>query len=363
MRIVCHVLTSLDFGGVEKRMDIIASFQSDMNFRHKFVAIGAGGAVERKLKCLGVDVFCLNHPTKIPSFSSILALARFFREHKPMVVHAHGAEANFHGLVAAWLARVPVRVGEEIGIPSHSAQAKFIFRAIYHLSNRVVGISNSVRNWLVESGEVPELKAVMIYNPVLLSDKARQNRIGDSFRIGFVGRLEPVKNPIALLMAFTNFAKKNPSSELFFIGDGSLRLDMEILVRDHDLHDQVRILGYQPSPVDFLLQCDIYVQPSISEGFGLALVEAMGCQLPVISTAVGGAPEIIEHGKTGWLLPVASPEAIESTLNEAYSLGREGLHAMGRNARESVLGRFEPKPYVETLESLYSTVAAENGTK
>lgn len=361
MKVVFHVVTSLDFGGVEKHMEVISSSLEHASYDHKFIAIGSGGATEKILRTLGADVFCLNLPTKIPSFSSILALARFFREHKPMVVHAHGAEANFHGLIAAWLARVPVRVGEEIGIPAHSTKAKFIFKSVYLLSHRVIGISNSVRNWLVESGEVSEPKALMIYNPVVISDVPPQNMIEETFRIGFVGRLEPVKNPIALLMAFVNFAKKAPSSELIFIGDGSLRSEIDALIRYHNLHDQVRLLGYQPRPDDFLLQCDIYVQPSVSEGFGLALVEAMGCQLPVISTAVGGAPEIIDHGKTGWLLPVASPEAIESTLYEAYSLGRDVLHVMGKNARESVLGRFDPKKYIEKLESLYNTVASEKG--
>jgi len=166
--VVIHLITTLDFGGVEKHMEVIASSLDKSSFEHIFVAIGAGGATEERLKALGARVYCLNLPTRIPSISSISALFSFFREHKPWVVHAHGAEANFHGLIAAWLARVPVRIGEEIGIPSHGLKAKFIFRHVYGISHRVVGISRSVTNWLVDSGEVPSSKATLIYNPVVL---------------------------------------------------------------------------------------------------------------------------------------------------------------------------------------------------
>ena len=72
------------------------------------------------------------------------------------------------------------------------------------------------------------------------------------------------------------------------------------------LTEKVKLWGYQSDPAELIRQCHVYVQPSISEGFGLALVEAMGCGVPVIATAVGGAPEIIKDGETGWLLPKAT---------------------------------------------------------
>jgi len=145
------------------------------------------------------------------------------------------------------------------------------------------------------------------------------------------------------------------------VGDGSLRQELERKIERHGLGRHVRLWGYQSKPEDFLFQCDIYVQPSVSEGFGLALVEAMGCGLPVIATAVGGAPEIIHHGKTGWLLPVATAESIEASLIEALQLGSDKLEVMGRDARESVVGRFEPARYVAEIEDIYRLVDAENG--
>ena len=87
---------------------------------------------------------------------------------RPAVVHAHGAEGNLFGLAAAALARVPVRIGEEIGLPDDSRRARFAFRTVYRSAHRVIGVADAVRDWLVRSGEVPPAKAIRIYNPVQL---------------------------------------------------------------------------------------------------------------------------------------------------------------------------------------------------
>ncbi len=356
--VVIHVLTSLDFGGVERHMEVIAGVLDQSRMRHIFVAIGRGGAVEEKLKALGADVRCLGQKTRIPSLGGLKSLLKLFHQERPLAVHTHGAEANFHGLLAAWLARVPVRIGEEIGIPSHSNKAKAVFRMVYSKAQCVIGISQAVTEWLINSGEVSRTKALRIYNPVQLPAQTRQTALpADVFRIGFVGRLEAVKNPLALLDAFIKFQDEGHPCELWIIGDGSERPQLEQRISKIGLTRKVRLFGYQSDPDSFIRQCHVYVQPSLSEGFGLALVEAMGCGVPVIATAVGGAPEIIENGNTGWLLPQASPELIAKALKGAWKLGPERLRDMGRRARQSVEGRFEPRHYLARIEDLYDELA------
>jgi glycosyltransferase involved in cell wall biosynthesis len=80
----------------------------------------------------------------------------------------------------------------------------------------------------------------------------------------------------------------------------------------------------------------------------------MGLGLPVVATAVGGAPEIIAHGATGWLLDDTSPSALARALKVAFQLGPATLRRIGSDARASVIGRFAPDAYVERLEALYS---------
>lgn len=359
---VIHVVTSLNFGGVERHMEVIAGALQHATMKHVFVAIGGGGAAAEKMLSMGVEIICLDRSSGIPSWAAFSALFRLFRRVRPMVVHTHGAEANFHALPAAWMAGVPVRVGEEIGIPRHSWKARLGFRLVYRFAQKVVGISEAVGRWLVDSAEVPHEKVVAIYVPVDLSDiRACEGVPTGAFRVGFVGRLEPVKNVLALFEAFVSLIEQGVNAELWIVGDGSERAELERRVIATGLAERVRLWGYQAAPSSLVRQCHVYVQPSLSEGFGIALVEAMACGVPVIATAVGGAPEIIENGSTGWLIDEPTPGSIANSLVKAHEMAPETLWHMGIQAKGAVEGRFEPLKYLQRIEALYLQQAALGG--
>lgn len=347
-----HVVTSLDFGGVERHMLAIRSASAEARYDHRFCALGSGGAAAEELTRTGHPPDVLNLRPRIPTLATLLALKRYLRSRRPAVLHCHGAEANFHGLLAGFMARVPVRLGEEIGIPNHSSLAITCFALVYRSAHRIVAISNSVRQWLIDSGEAPAEKIVRIYNPVQEPARGLERPPDGVLRVGFVGRLEPVKNATALILAAARLSGQGASIEVWIIGDGSERRQLEQLTRDSGLDGRVRFFGYQRDPASLLRQCHIYVQPSLAEGFGLALVEAMRCELPVIATNVGGAPEIIEEGQSGWIV---SPNAtdLERALAVASAMSRASLAAMGAYARQSVADRFHPTSYLHELEALY----------
>jgi glycosyltransferase involved in cell wall biosynthesis len=220
--VILNVFNSLDFGGIESRAYMIHS----SSVGHAFVAISKGGAVQERIAKEGGKVFVLNVDSKIPSFSAVRSLYHLFKTVKPDVVHCRGAEANFHGLLAAWAAGVPVRIVEEIGIPTHGRLGKALFRLVYMFSHRVVAISDAVQNWLVDNREVLRSKTVRIYNPVQVERHDNKNRVApcDSvFRICFVGRLEEVKNPTSLIRAVSLLRNENIPVELVIVGDGSQR--------------------------------------------------------------------------------------------------------------------------------------------
>jgi len=359
---VLHLVASLNFGGVEKHLEIIARHSNGSQYRPIFCAIAQGGATEKLLLDLGHEVICLGMDAKIPNLNAIYKLTKLILHTRPLIVHTHGAEANFHGIIAAFIARVPVRIAEEIGIPTHSNLAKLAFLIIYKLANRVIGISDSVVNWLIASGEVNIGKAVRLYNPVILPPQKKSviSKHNDVFRIGFVGRLEPVKNPMVLLKMVKRLHEAHIPVELLIVGDGSLRRALEEQVDEQMLRKQVVFFGYQDDPFQIIGECDLYIQPSISEGFGLAIVEAMSCGVPVIATAVGGAPEIIQHGVTGWIVPVSDEPSLISAVKIAIAQGPDKLCAMGISARKSVEGRFDPEHYIASLEDLYSRYIKPN---
>ena len=352
-----HIVTSLDFGGVEKHMENIASAYNDSNFKHSFIAIGLGGSSEVKLRELGFEVICLGQQAKIPSYSAVLSLFKLFKRESVTVVHTHGAEANFHGLIAAWLAGVPVRIGEEIGIPTHSRLAKIIFALAFKFSDRVIGVADAVVKWLYESGEVRKDKLIRIYNPIpVRSDVQHEDKLENSFTVIFVGRLEPVKNPLSLIYAVNQLKERGVLLSVCIVGDGSQRKLLEEEVARLGLDTSVSILGYKDDPSIYIRKSNVFIQPSYSEGLSLALIEAMGCGVPVIATPVGGAPEVIEQGVTGWLLKDSTSESVADALETAYLYGTDSLSLMGEKAHIAVKTRFNPNLYLKAVHDLYSSV-------
>lgn len=290
-----------------------------------------------------------------------MTLTRMFRQVRPDVVQTHGAEANFHGLIAARLSGVPVRIGEEIGLPSHSWKAKLVFRQVYRCAQRVIGVSNSVTSWLIANAEISQSKAVSMVSPVDIPKTivARRDSSLTTFRIGFVGRLQPLKNPLVLIEAVSRLRSEGVPAEVLLIGDGTQREMLEERAVQFGVVRHVQFLGYCDNPASWVCECDIYVQPSISEGFSIALVEAMGCGVPVLATAVGGAPEIIDDGHTGWLLESSSADHVVAALRRAWRDRRE-LAAIGEAGRSAVLTRFDPARYVRELDALYEEVQRDS---
>ena len=349
-----HVVTSLDFGGIESHMALLGDVAMQGRYRHVFCALGRGGRIERQLRKAGLEVTCLERRVRIPSMSALCALLGLIRQRRPRVVHTHGAEANFHGLPAAALARVPVRIGEEIGMPSHSWLASRLFQGAYLQADAVIGVSGQVTRWLVAREEVPAAKATTLFVPVRLPSAREQGWPDDApFRACFVGRLEPVKNLAALIDAFAGLHQVDPRAELWVIGEGSLRSSLQAQALKLSLGAAVRFFGFQLDPAPLVRQCDICVQPSLSEGFGLALVESMGCAVPVVSTRVGAAPELIQDGETGWLLEGCGADDIRAGLLRAHALTGVKRAELGRAARRAVVDRFEPGEYLSRLERIY----------
>lgn len=362
MKKIFNVFTSLDFGGVESHAKMIAKSESSKGTVHSFVALSSGGATEQYLIKNNAKVFILNQSTKIPSIKTIKHLVGFFKLHKPDIVHARGAEACFHAIIAAFIARVPVRIGEEIGIPNHSKLAKLIFKLVYLCANKVVAISDAVAHWLVLNKEVSKEKVIRIYNPVDFKIPKLQVKADNStFKIGFVGRLEPVKNPLVLVEVLANLKAKGIKVYLEFLGDGSLKQEIETLANKLNVEEQITLHGFQDKPENYIVNCDLYIQPSISEGFGIALVEAMGLGVPVIASSVGGVPEIIVDGKTGWLLSNISSETITKAVEVALNLEPSSLKSIGIAGKESVVDRFTIEKYINNLDSLYINLINKKG--
>ena len=360
---VIKVINSLDFGGIEKVFEIAARYYEGDKADVVFLALGKGGAVERAIRDLGYRVEVLGCPTRIPNFQILTRLVRFFRKERPSVVHTTGAEANFHGIIAAWFAGVPVRVAEEIGMPAHSKTAKLIFKGVYRLASEVIAVAHLVERFLLQTGEVPPEKLSVIYNPVDIRSFSGVGKDwnGEVFRILSVCRLDPIKNLDLLLKSFAavrSFTTVRDGSralplELWIIGDGPQRKHLEDLVRNLGIADVVTFWGYQANPASFYREVSLFVLPSFSEGLPVSLAEAMLTVTPCMATRIGGAPEFVEDGVNGWLIDPYDQEAFTDRLGEIIRLSPQDRRLIAERGSETARRLFTPAQYMQRIYQLY----------
>jgi len=359
-RRICHVLTTLGFGGVETRMRVLARAFKGRERAITFVALNGGGAAEVELRALGFDVLCLGAKPSVYSVGTLINLTATLRRLRPDVVHAHGAEANFHALIAGRLAGVPVRIGEEIGVPAHSAVGRFVFKQAYASASRIVAISNVVKLAIERMGEAQGNKIVVVENPVRsIAPEPVADRPTGRLRLGYIGRLVEWKEVSNVLHALATLRDRGTHYEFWVVGAGVERQALEQLTEQLGLAEFVRFFGFKDRPEDYVAACDLFILPSNDkEGFCMALVEAMAAGTPAVSTAVGIAPEVIEDGKNGWLVPPQDIPALTAALDRVAQLDREEIARVGVAARSAVLARNSPESYVARLDRLYAEALA-----
>lgn len=173
-------------------------------------------------------------------------------------------------------------------------------------------------------------------------------------RLVNVGRLNEQKGQLLLVQAMGLLAKEGLDFHLTLVGDGELRGVVEEAIRRDGLEGKVTITGWASGDVvrEEVLSAQALVLPSFAEGLPVVIMEALGLGRPVISTYVAGIPELVEPGRSGWLIPPGSVEAIASTVREVLKTPTERLEAMGAEGRRAVLERHDVRVTAASLHGL-----------
>lgn len=354
MRII-RLTTFLDYGGIESKMINLSTYSDENEWW--FCAVGKGGNAQKKIKENNKIVKCLKLAHKIPSFLTIAKLYLYFRKHKPHVVHSSGAEANFHGTIAARLAGIKIIISEEIGIPMHSRKAILIFNWVYSMSDFVVGESQTVINHLKAKYSIRKDKLKVISNFTLFLDLEKQDykTDNDPFTIVSISRLEPVKNIEGIIKAVHLLKQEKYKIRYIIVGDGRSKNSIQSLINDLNLHDEIKLAGYQNEPKKFLSQADLYVLNSFSEGFSNSLLEAMYCKIPSISTNVGAANEMIEEGISGWIVKPGNDIELFEKIKSVIQSEKSARAKIGSNAHNSVIQKYSLESHIKSLLTLYKS--------
>jgi len=395
---IVRIVSELDFGGVEQVLANSGPALVQNKGVYLFILVlGQGGRIADQLTRQGISVQILGSNSRIPNISLILRASKILFRVRPDVVHTQGAEANFHGILAAKFVGVPRIIGEEIGIPNHHSYWKWIFRYVYRQAHQVIAISEAVKGEIVRLGEVAEEKVKVLYNPVNSKGKEirekridireqgsktreegieriarkefvqwinsvrgqdegeRINKTDKSFVFVTTCRLVPIKNLERLIQAFGGLVKANPDRELRMriVGEGPERENLELRIQNSELGNQVEILGFQSNVWPFLEEADAFVLPSLQEGSSVSLAEAMSAGLPSIVTQMGGSSEILGDSNSGIFIDPLDIDSIQKAMQQMIDFSIEEREVMGDRAKKEAQ-RFSVENYIESLVAIYS---------
>jgi len=298
--------------------------------------------------------------------------ARFLREREICLVHTHDFYTNIFGILAAVLARVPVRIASRRETAGWRTEGqKFIERRVYGLSHSVIANAEAVRNQLISEGVSGE-RIVTIYNGLDLG-RVRQTAEfkpacalrelglpeGDYMLVTIVANLRHrVKNHAMFLRAARRISQKVPSARFVVAGEGDLMGNVRSMAADLGLNDKVFFIGRCKSIGELLNVSNVCVLSSTAEGFSNSILEYMAAARPVVATDVGGAREAVVDGQTGYLVRSDDDDAMAQRITELLNqpdLARE----MGKRGRQIVEQKFSCQQQLERTHQLYDRLLSQ----
>ena len=374
---ICFVHGQLGLGGAEVLRRCILAEMVRRDWPVEVVQLKRSGRLTDDVKALGVPVTTLGSRGGLFDVAGVRRLKRFLKQRKFDVVQSSQFVTNLHTGFACRSLGITNHVIEEHGIYLwKKAYHRWLDRRFNAKAAAVVACSNCVAESASQNLNLPIETIDVVHNCVgenhlqpidwawkTSDDGQRQRRLwvgGQPVEhlTGIVGTLRWEKGHRFLLEAWRRLqdsGKLSRGHHLLIVGDGPLRNELETDANDLS---NVHFVGSVSDPRSVLRNLDLFVLPSVNEGFGIAIIEAMAAGVPVVATESGGIPEVVT-AETGFLVPpkdaAALAKAIESRLQSPLS--QEVVDA----ARQRVESLFTPAKYVDCLESIYARLEGGAG--
>ncbi len=361
LRIV-EFIDSLGTGGAEKMVACLSLRLREMGHEVHVVCLRDLDVMPVPARRFLESGVSLTELGKTDGFSplAIWKLARFLKTHQINVLHAHNPLVTHYAAAAGKIARTPVVVStihgtSTLGMPRW---AEKLFAFSCEGNDRIVLVCKQVEEvFQLRYARLRDRTAV-IPNGIEADELRGVHPSGAAgeFVFGTVGRLAPVKDHMTLLAAFARVHNHCPSCRLEVLGYGELLEDLKRFSATLGLESAVKFRGWSLDIAGFLGGLDAFVLSSKSEGLSMSLLEAMAAGLPVVATAVGGTPEVVEGAGCGWL---ARP-------SDAASLAENMLRLMntpdrverGERGRKAVLERYSIHSMAGQYEELFQQLIA-----
>jgi len=327
---VLHIQRAKGIGGSERHLLALLPALRDrgIDVRMCVLEVGDGNQFIDEMRRSGVDVVVQRggsdaNPVLLPQLVSEI------RRFRPDLVHTHLVHADIYGQLAA-------RVAGVTGVSSVHGTPAFYLRQPYRAGGKLVGrlasrriaISEHVASFLRSTGLAPPERIRVVYygiDPAPWTTSPADRRkarealalLDGDVVVGIASRLIPGKGHDVLVEALARARLRCPELKLLIAGDGTERARIERAAALAGPPGTVQVLGFLPDVPAFYAACDVVAfptQPELSEGFGLAALEAMAAGKPVIASSVGSLPEVVDDGVTGVLTQPSSVDGLASAL-------------------------------------------------
>lgn len=365
LRTILHAIETGGPGGAETILLHLASRLDPARFRSVVLVPEAGWLLDR-LRENQVATHLV--PMRGRLDRTLRAMARLVRAEHVDLIHSHLPDQNFHSCLVGRMAGRKVVATYHGALDVSRARAALKMRVVRRFASATVAVSQSLAQSLRSAG-FPSERVFCIHNGVDTERfavapsgrlRAELGCANGTRLIGMVANLRRDKGYEFFVRSARLVADREPQCHFVAVGEGDQesRDLLEALVRELGLAGRFSFAGFRPDIPDVLADLDVFVLSSTSEGFSLATVEAMAAGRPVVVTRSGGPQEIVEDGRSGFLVPPADPETMAARVCDLLAnplLAKE----LGDNARRSVEQRFSLARMLAEYENLYQRLLGD----
>jgi len=359
---IAVVMTSFEPGGTERQMiELIRRLDPSRWTVHLACFEGEGTwfqrAAELAASVAEFPVKSFKHPSTV---RHLYTFAKWCRARRIAVVHATEFYSNIFALPGASLARVQARIGSRRGLNPDKSRAQLALqRAAYSCANTIVANSRAAADRLVVE-RVPAERIAVVPNGLDFDRVVTWHPRSTLRKVVVVANLRREKGHDVLIDASVDILRLVPDATFDIVGSGSELEPLLARARARGVTSAFRFLGHRDDVPERLADADIFVLPSRSEALPNAVLEAMASGLPIVTTAVGGMLELIDHGRTG-LLAAAGDAASLAEQIARVMLDPAFAARLGRAARDDARSRYSFERMIAGFERVYLDALAKQG--
>ena len=360
---ILNIVHSLDIGGMENGLVNLINRTDPNIFFHDVCCLSRSGRFAKRIVRDDCRIFSL-HKKKSYDLAMHCKLWKILKGKKYDIIHTRNW-STFDAILPGKLLNNSHIVHSEHGTGfSGDIRRRIIARRMLDACiSRYVTVSKALQDWLCKDVGIKENKIRVISNgvdterfcPAVSVKRGLLNIPSHYIVIGFVGRLDRIKNLPLLITAFSILLRDFPNLCLLIVGDGPDEPRLRSMVCELGLFEKVRFLGPQNDVVLYLRLMNLFVLPSQLEGMSNTILEAMSVGLPVVAFRVGGNTEIVDHRRTGILVDDQTPEALSKAIS-FYLKNPDKISQHGKTGRKRVLNEFSISRMVSGYETLYANL-------